>query len=85
MRKLLLILGLAISIGGTTAWVLLGANTGWTKTRVMRTELDPITEIEQPIWDEKFLPGVDFLVTADVVGGVLIVASLLGRKKKPQH
>lgn len=81
MRKLLLIVGILLSAGGTLTWALLGANMGWTKTRVQEKSIDPVTEIEGVVWKEKFVPGVDFLVGADTVGMILIVGSLLGRKK----
>jgi urea transporter len=86
MRKLLLILGILLSAGGSAAWALMGANMGWTKTKVLVMKPEPITGIEEPVWTDKFVPGVDFLVGADTVGMVLIVGSLLGRKKQPsQH
>lgn len=83
MRKLIRTLGIALGVGGTLTWVLLGANTGWTKTRVQVVTLDPVTEIEQRTWEDKFLPGVDFLVAADTVALLLVAASFLGRKKTP--
>jgi hypothetical protein len=81
MRKLLLILGIILSAGGSASWALLGANMGWTKTRVQEKSIDPVTEIEGIVWKDQFVPGVDFLVGMDTVGMVLIVGSLLGRKK----
>jgi hypothetical protein len=81
MRKLLLILGIAISAVGPTWWALAGANMGWTKTRVMTTVKDPVTEIEQPVWQDKFVPGLDFLILTDGIGVSLVIGSLIGRKK----
>ena len=82
MRKALLILGIVLSMGGPAFWFLKGGNTGWTKTRVQEVVVDPVTEIEQPVWKDQFVPGIDFLVAVDMVGMILIVGCLLtGRKK----
>jgi hypothetical protein len=82
MRKALLILGIVLSTGGPAFWYLKGGHTGWTKTQVLEVVVDPVTEIEQPVWKEQFVPGIDFLVAVDAVGLVLVVGSLLtGRKK----
>ncbi len=82
MRKALLIVGIVLSLGGPAFWFAKGGNTGWTKTQVQETVVDPVTEIEQPVWKKRFVPGIDFLVAVDTVGLVLICGSLLlGRKK----
>jgi hypothetical protein len=81
MRRLLLILGIILSMGGSAAWALLGANMGWTKTRVQEKSIDPVTDIEGIVWKDQFVPGIDFLVGMDTVGMILIVGGLLGRKE----
>ena len=62
-------------------WLAGGRNLGWTKTSVKHTEKDPVTEIEFPVFEKKFVPGVDFLGVVLVSAGVLFVTSFLARKK----
>ncbi len=74
------ILAVAIAIVFAGTWIALGAHTGWTKTSAPVTVVDEITGIESLTWEERFIPGIDFLgaglVVATVVGG----ASFLVRK-----
>ena len=73
-------LGLAaVSVAG---WLALGANRGWTKTSVTRWQKDPVTEIEGPIVEKKFVPGIDLLAVC--LGGTLalLIVSLFVPKTK---
>lgn len=70
--KALLILAVVLTLGFAGTWVVLGANTGWTKTSVPVTTIDEITGIESQTWEDRFLPGLEFL------GGGLVVAAALG-------
>lgn len=81
MNKPLFALGLLISAVGLVWWFATGANTGWTKTSVQRIEKDPVTEIETPVWDKKFVPGVEFLVGTEAVSFGLIAFALFRRRK----
>lgn len=62
----------AIAVVGT--WFSFGANTGWTKTSVPVTAVDEVTGIESQTWEDKFVPGLEFLgaglIGAVVLGGV---------------
>jgi hypothetical protein len=42
-------------------WIALGANRGWTKTTRTRMEKDPVTEIEYPVIEKHFSPGIEVL------------------------
>lgn len=81
MNKILLALGIVVSAVGLVWWFAAGANTGWTKTSVQRIEKDPVTEIETPVWEKKFVPGVEFLAATETVSLGLIAFALLRRRK----
>jgi hypothetical protein len=71
--KGLRILAVIVALGFVGTWLSLGANTGWTKTSVPVTMIDEITDIESQTWEDKFVPGLEFLgaglFVAIVVGG----------------
>ena len=74
MRTFLRIAALLIALGVTVFWLFGGPNLGWTKNRVAHKEKDPVTEIEVDRYEERFVPGIDFLASglaaAAVVAGV---------------
>lgn len=78
MRKFLTVLAILCAIGVIGAWVATGADLGWTKTKVEVMELDPVTEIEFPVWKDKLVFGVDFLagglLGSLVLGGIAFFA-----------
>lgn len=73
-------LSLAVLLVGTVFWLFGGPNLGWTKTSVLVTTRDPVTDLEQPEWQRNFIPGVDFLGATVVLAGVLWGASFLARR-----
>ena len=81
MRFALRLLGLTLVIGGLAAWLITGRHTGWSQTNVTRMEKDPVTEIEAPIMEKRFVAGVDFLGATVLPGLVLLGGSFLRRKK----
>lgn len=79
-------MGLTLFFAGLLAWAVLGANTGWTKTSITRNQVDPVTEIEFPVIEERFVPGVDFLAAAFLGSAILFgISFLFGREKKVSH
>jgi hypothetical protein len=72
-------------IGGAIIfWAAAGANRGWTKTRIPIKIVDAVTGLEGIQWQDKFVPGVDFLGAALLGAGVLAGISLfVPRKSKP--
>lgn len=85
MKRALQILAVVLAVATLSVWVAKGANTGWTKNRVQVKTVDPITEIEQVEWQDKFLPGMDFLGGGLGVAGALLVGSLFIRKSNKQQ
>jgi hypothetical protein len=69
MRTLLRVLALLVGLAVMVFWLFGGPNTGWTKNRVIVKEKDPITGLEVDRYQERFVPGVDFLA-GGLVGSV---------------
>jgi hypothetical protein len=61
MRTLLRLAALFVALAVIVFWLFGGPNLGWTKNRVAVRENDPITGIEVDRYQERFVPGVDFL------------------------
>jgi hypothetical protein len=57
-------------------WLSLGAHMGWSQTRVPIQKTDPVTETTFTDFEERFLPGLDFLV-AGLLGSAAIFALTL--------
>jgi len=57
-------------------WISLGAHTGWSQTRVPVQKTDSVTATTFTEYEERFLPGVDFLV-AGLLGSAAIFALTL--------
>lgn len=85
MRRLLQILAAALAVLTVGLWAMNGANTGWTKNRVQVTVVDPVTEIPEARWEDKFMPGIDFLGIGLVGASTLIFGSFFIRKQNTQQ
>ena len=81
MKRTFRIVAAVLVIGAIAFWVAAGANRGWTKTRVPKKVVDEITGLEGIQWQEKFVPGVDFLGAALLAAGILTGISFLSRAK----
>lgn len=62
---------LAVVLVSFAFWAAQGSNFGWTKTSVPVRTVDEVTGIESVAYQQRLVPGVDFL------GGVLLGAGLL--------
>jgi len=74
LRKGIRIFSVVCLAGVLVAWFALGANLGWTKTSVATQHVDEITGIEFPIFENRFVPGVEFLALG--IGGAIVLAAL---------
>jgi hypothetical protein len=84
MKKFLRIIAAMLMAGAIVLWAAAGANRGWTKTRIPIKTVDTVTGLEGIQWQDKFVPGVDFLGAALLGAGVLAGLSLfVPRKSKP--
>ena len=71
---------LGFRLGAATVfWLFGGPNTGWTKTSLARSVIDPVTGLSQMVWERTFLPGVDFLAAAYGLAAILALVSLACR------
>jgi hypothetical protein len=83
MKKTLRIIALFLVAGAVAFWAATGANRGWTRTQVPQKIADPVTGLEGVQWQNKFVPGVDFLAVVALGAGILGVISLfVGTKSK---
>lgn len=78
MKRSLRISAVALALCGLAVWAGMGFNRGWTKSTVTRWVKDPVTEIEGPVIEKRFSPGVDLLaidlfVAAGVFAGSFFV------------
>jgi hypothetical protein len=81
MKRTFRIIAVVLVIGAIAFWVAAGANRGWTKTRVPKKVVDEVTGLEGIQWQDKFVPGVDFLGAALLAAGILTGISFLSRAK----
>jgi hypothetical protein len=74
-------IAVVLLVGSIAFWAATGANRGWTKTKVPEKTVDETTGLEGIQWQEKFVPGVDFLGVALLAAGILTGISFLSRAK----
>jgi hypothetical protein len=82
MKRALRIVAVLVALGGLGFWLAAGANAGWTKNRVEKRTVDEVTGIEAVNFENRFVPGVDFLGGIAVSAGALIGVSFFIRKKQ---
>ncbi|MGO9587361.1 MAG: hypothetical protein ACLP2Y_14295 [Limisphaerales bacterium] len=71
MKRTLRIIAGVLIVGAIAFWAEAGANRGWTKTHVPKKTVDEATGLEGIQWQDKFVPGVDFLGAALLATGLL--------------
>ena len=76
MKRTLRIIAAVLVVGAIAFWAAAGANRGWTKTRVPKKVVDEVTGLEGVQWQDKFVPGVDFLGAALLGAGLLAGISI---------
>ena len=82
MRRILQRIALGLAVAVVAGWLALGANRGWTKTSVTRWQKDPVTEIDGPVVEKRFVPGIDLLAVCLTGALALFIASLFVSKTK---
>lgn len=81
MKPYLRIAAAVIAAGSLALWAGLGRNTGWTKTSVTEMRVDPVTTLEFPVTENRFVPGVDVLAAALAVAAGVFGASFFFRSQ----
>jgi hypothetical protein len=84
MKRTFRIIAAVLVVGAIAFWVAAGANRGWTKTRVPKKVVDEVTGLEGIQWQDKFIPGVDFLGAALLGAGFLAGVSFFVPAKSKQ-
>lgn len=84
MKLTFLLLGIFCAMGVVLAWAGTGADTGWTKTKVAVMQVDPVTELEYPEYQDKLILGVDFLVAGLIGSALLLLIGIFLPKPKPK-
>jgi hypothetical protein len=77
VRTYLRIAAILIAVVITAVWFCGGPNLKWTKNRVGHQEKDPVTELEVTVYEDRFVPGIDFLGTGLFSALVLAGSSFL--------
>jgi hypothetical protein len=78
-RVLQLIAGIVL-LGAIAFWFAKGANRGWTKNRVEIRTVEEITGMDTIHYEDRYIPGVEFLGGAVVLSGALFALSFCCRK-----
>jgi hypothetical protein len=81
MRLVLRLAALGIILITFVLWFFGGMNRGWTKTTVTEMRKDPVTDLDFPVTERRFLPGIDFLGGGAGLGLLVAGTSLLFSKK----
>lgn len=80
MRIFLRLAAAVILLGTAIWWVRTGRNTGWTKNSVAVEQVDEITGISYPVYEDRFVPGIDVLGAACLAALFLAGISFLRRR-----
>jgi hypothetical protein len=82
MKRALRIFAAIFVLVAAVYWLAAGANPGWTKTSLPVKTVDEVTGLDRIEWQQKFVPGVDFLAGIFLVSGGLAGLSLFFPYKK---
>ncbi|MEC7229737.1 MAG: hypothetical protein VX372_00835 [Verrucomicrobiota bacterium] len=81
IHLILRILALVLILVSTAFWLSTGRHTGFSKDRVEIPQVDPITQIEYVVYEERFVLGVEFLALAYGLGVTSFGLSFAFRRK----
>lgn len=81
MKKTIRLLALIFALGTVSFWAAKGAHRGWSQDRVPVKQLDEITGLEHVTYEDRYVPGVDFLGGGLGISALLLVVSFFVRQK----
>lgn len=81
MKKSLRILALLLALASLGFWAAKGAHPGWSQDRVPVKQLDEVTGLEQITYEDRYVPGLDFLGGGLALAGLLAGVSLFVRNQ----
>jgi hypothetical protein len=80
-RLALRVTALVLLISTISFWTLKGAHPGWSQNQVPMKQTDEITGIEFVTYEQRFVPGVDFLAAGTGLAAGFFVVSLFFKRK----
>lgn len=80
MRPLFRWTALLVVLATLGLWWHGGREAGWTRTRILREQPDPVSGLRRPTWEPAFVPGVDFLAGGALAATLLVGASFFCRR-----
>ena len=81
VRLALRLAALILLLGTIGFWAAKGAHTGWSQNQVPVKQTDEITGIEFVTYEQRFVPGVDFLGAGTGLAAGLFAVSLFFKRK----
>lgn len=72
--------GVLIALFVFCFWAAKGYHRGWSQNSVPVNQIDPITEIEYTTYEDRFVPGVDYLGAGISLGALIFAATFFGRR-----
>jgi hypothetical protein len=72
--------GVLIALFVFCFWAAKGYHRGWSQNSVPVKQLDPITEIEYITYEDRFVPGVEYLGGGIAFGALIFSATFFGRR-----
>ncbi|MFO1476305.1 MAG: hypothetical protein U1F98_06605 [Verrucomicrobiota bacterium] len=64
MKRFWILFPAALALAATVYWLAAGAHRGWTRTSLVRVQVDEVTGIEGRTYVPGFVPGIDFLAAS---------------------
>ena len=84
-RVLLRGAGVLIALFVFCFWAAKGYHKGWTQNQVPVKQIDPITELEFVVYEDRFVPGVDYLAGGIFAGVIVFTVTFWpARGRKPR-
>jgi hypothetical protein len=81
VRLVLRVTALVLLLGTIGFWAAKGAHTGWSQNQVPLKQTDEITGIEFVTYEQRYVPGVDFLGAGTGLAAGLFAVSLFFKRK----
>lgn len=83
LRLGLRLLAVVILVGSAGYWTASGAHTGWSMNRIPVHQTDDITGIAYVTYQEKFVPGIEWLAGGMALAVMLAALSFFFRSQTP--
>jgi len=77
LRPLLASAGLIALVGSLGYWLASGAHRGWSQNRVPVGQIDEVTGVAFTTYENRFVPGIEFLTAGVALGAGLLAFSFI--------